>query len=426
MKKRTVLRSIAGVAVSALCVVGVVGLAGCSTATEEEAAPEALTSDTGLTGGVAATVNGVEIEEDKVTRAINNLRLNYSLSEEEDWKEYMEQQKYTTESLREEVLDSFIEQELVLQCAEQLDVTTDDEEIQSYVDKMRENYSSDEAWQTALEGAGYETEDKYKETLRYSILDKKINEKFEAEQDAALTDEALLEAAQESKGSYDGSKKTSHILFSKDDKELAQTVLGQIKNGEITFEDAVAQYSIDEESKANGGDMGWDRLNTDLASEYTSAIMELSAGQMSEVVESKYGNHIIMVTDAWTAPEPLNSTADVPEEILTAIRTETLEKKTDEAMDAWVEETRAANDVVVNPMPDNLPYYVDMSDVYSEEETQEINAAADEQLTEDVAATEQDVTAAEDAAATAAAEEAASTPEGTSATDADTGETPAQ
>lgn len=411
MKKSTFAKLILGTAISALCVIGVFGC----TASEEETVPDVLNSDTGLTGGVAATVNGVEIEEDKVTRSINNMRLRYNLAEEDEWKEYMENQKYTTESLREEVLDGFIEQQLVLQCAEQIGVTTDDEEIQSYVDKMRANYSSDEAWQTALEGAGFDDEDAYKEALRYSILDKKINERFEAEQDAALDDDALLEAAQESKTSYDGAKRSSHILFSKDDKELAQEVKGKLDNGELTFDEAVVQYSTDEDTKDNGGDMGWDRLNTDLASEYTTALTDMTAGQISDVVESKYGNHIILCTETWTAPETLSSTSEVPEAILTEIRSTTLKSKTDDAMDAWVEETRAANDVVVNPLPDNLPYYVDMSDVYTEEETEEIDAAAEQELTDDVAATEADVTAAE--AAT----------DGTTALEADaTGQTSAE
>ena len=60
-------------------------LSGCTA--DDAANTEILESGTGLTGGVAAVVNGTEIEEDKVTRAINNMRLSYNYAEDEDWKE---------------------------------------------------------------------------------------------------------------------------------------------------------------------------------------------------------------------------------------------------------------------------------------------------------------------------------------------------
>ncbi len=117
----------------------VFALSGCSS---EEENNEILESDTGLTGGVAATVNGTEIEEDKVTRAINNMRLNYNYAEDEDWKEYLKGQNETPQSMRDQTLGTLINQELVLQFADQRGVTTTDEEIQSYVDKMKENYTT--------------------------------------------------------------------------------------------------------------------------------------------------------------------------------------------------------------------------------------------------------------------------------------------
>lgn len=57
MKKRSFAKSLASVGLAAVCALGIVG---CSE----------QTSDTPTyTGGVAATVNGVEIPEDKVTQA---------------------------------------------------------------------------------------------------------------------------------------------------------------------------------------------------------------------------------------------------------------------------------------------------------------------------------------------------------------------
>ena len=73
MKKLSFAKSLASVGLAAVCTLGIVG---CSE----------QTSDTPTyTGGVAATVNGVEIPEDKVTQAIQDIRAQMSLTEEDAW-----------------------------------------------------------------------------------------------------------------------------------------------------------------------------------------------------------------------------------------------------------------------------------------------------------------------------------------------------
>lgn len=402
MKKSSILSVLAVVAVSAACLVGVVG---CTP--EEEAVPDELTSDTGLTGGVAATVNGVEIEEDKVTRAINNMRLNYGYTEDDKWKEYLERQKDTVESTRYEVIGQLIDQELVKQCAEQLDVTTNDEEIQSYVDEMAGKYSSEEAWLNAVDEAGWESVDKYKEALNFNILEKKLQDKFDADVEQELGDDAkMLEKAQESMATYAGAKKSSRILLKDEDEELANEVYEKISSGEMSFEDAVAEYSTDEDTKENGGDMGWDKIDAP-TTEYQEALTNLEVGSVSEPVSDKYGFNIIMCTNVWEAPETLTSTSEVPDDILAEIKTTAIETDGDERYKDWLNGQRPQNDVQVNPMPENVPYWVDMSSVYSEEEAAEINEKALDELINGVSEEETAATTAEATADVAAADAAA-------------------
>lgn len=383
MKKSFILKAAIGLSLSVACVFGV---AGCSTSTEENA-PDALQTDTGLTGGVAATVNGTEIEEDKVTRYINNFRIRGGYETEEDWKKYLQDNSYTVESLRDEVLDTLIDQELVLQCADQRGVTVTDEEIDSYVQEMRANYSSDEAWQTGLEGAGFEDENGYREALRYSILNKKLEEGFEAESEPS--EEELVVQAQASITTYDGAKRSSHILFGKEDKEQAESVLNQIRNGEISFADAAKQYSTDTGSAENGGDVGWDKLTT-FVTEYQDALGNLNVGDVSDLVESEYGYHIITVTEEFNAPETLESTSQVPEAIMEEIKSGMTSTESTDAKDAWLEQMRETNDVVINPMPEGLPYWVQLDEPEAEQE--EINDEAAEELADDVAAEEAELT----------------------------------
>ncbi len=380
--KRSVKKVFVAAALSGICVLG---LAACSSDSEANI----LETDTGLTGGVAATVNGEEIEEDKVTRVINNMRLNNNKTDEDEWKQYLKDQNKTPESIRYETINEYVDQQLVVQCADQVGVTTDDEEIQSYVDKMRENYSSDEAWEAGLEGAGFDDEDAYKEALRYSILDQKLDEKFKEE--TALTGDELLAKLQEAAPGYEGAKRSSHILFGIDDKEKAEEVYAQINDGTISFEDAVAEYSTDTGSAENAGDVGWDRLSQ-FVEEYQIGLDNLSEGEISEPVQSKYGYHIIKCTEEFKAPETVTSEDQIPEDIRERIvENETSSSSTD-AKDEWLKSMRETNEVVINPMPEDVPYNVDMSDEYTQEEMDEINEKALKNTDDNVAAEEEQVT----------------------------------
>lgn len=381
MKKANVLKIATISVISALCAFA---LSGCFSG-ESESTNEALQTDTGLTGGIAATVNGVEIEEDKVTRYINNFRIRSGYEEDEDWKEYLKNTSNTPESVRDEILDTMIDQELTIQCAEERGVSTNDEEIQSYVDKMRANYSSDEAWQTALEGAGFDDEEAYREALNYSILDKKLDEQFEEE---AQPDEAkLVEEGQSKLATYDGAKKSSHILFSEDDEELAQQVLDQLRNGEIDFAAAAAEYSTDTGSAQDGGNVGWDKLTT-FVTEYQNALEPMAVGDISDLVKSEYGYHIITVTDEFNAPETLTSSSQLPEEMLEEIKSGIVDTSSDDLKKAWLEGLRDTNDVVINKMPEDVPYNVNMDSEESEEEQEAIDENANAELAADVAADE--------------------------------------
>ena len=91
-----------------------------------------------------------------------------------------------------------------------------------------------------------------------------------------------------------------------DDQATAQEVLDKINSGELDFADAAQQYSQDEGSKADGGNVGWDKL-TSFVDEYQTALDGLEKDQVSALVTSTYGIHIIKCTDVFTAPDEVTS-----------------------------------------------------------------------------------------------------------------------
>lgn len=368
MKKISLAKSVVTVGLAAACAWS---LAGCSGAT-------------GSGGGVAATVNGTEISEDEVTAMVDSVREQQSLSDEDSWGTWMAQYGYTPESVREEVLDGLINQEILLQKAGDRGVTVDDATVDENVESMKANYENDEKWQAALSSVGI-TEDQYRENIKLSLLYQGVIESFA--EDAAPTDEQLLTAASTYATYYDGAKRSSHILFDASDTETAQQVLDQINAGTLDFATAAEQYSKDTGSATQGGDVGWDKLSS-FVTEYTNGLKELSEGQVSGLVTSSYGIHIIKCTQVFNAPDEITSIDQIPSEFVETIRSMVLQQNEQTAYSDWLSSCRDSSDVVINDMPSGLSYYVDMSKYSSSSDTSgelgsEVSSSADSSDSED-------------------------------------------
>ncbi|MDO4503159.1 MAG: peptidylprolyl isomerase [Coriobacteriia bacterium] len=365
MKKRTIACMLSAVALSAACLVG---MAGCGGAKQ-----------------VAATVDGTEIAEETITNDIQNMRMGNGLDAEEDWKEYLTQNGYTVKSLREDVIDSYVKKELIKKAAEKNEITVEDSEVQAAVDQMKANYDDDAKWQEALKSVKM-TEEQYKDNIKASMLQKALMEKVVEPEDPS-EDDVLMYAQLYSAYSWNGAKKSSHILVK--DEETAKQVLKEINDGTISFKKAAKKYSEDTGSAADGGNVGWDCLNS-FVSEYTDALSKLKKGQISEPVKSQFGYHIIKCTDVYNAPENIKKTSQVPSEMVDYLKSQISEYNTESKFDEWLEEFKKECNVVVNDMPEGLPYYVDLGSSSS--------SSADEDADDAAAAGDGETGADEDAA----------------------------
>ena len=95
--------------------------------------------------------------------------------------------------------------------------------------------------------------------------------------------------------------RASHILLKtegKDDaavKKQAEDLLAQLKKG-ANFEELAKKNSQDEGSAVKGGDLDFFGRGT-MVPEFDKVAFELPIGQLSDVVKSQFGYHIIKVTD---------------------------------------------------------------------------------------------------------------------------------
>ena len=86
--------------------------------------------------------------------------------------------------------------------------------------------------------------------------------------------------------------RASHILVK--DKAFAQKLLADIKAG-ADFGAVARKHSICP-SNAKGGDLGFFGKGQ-MVKQFESAAFALQKGQVSEVVQTEFGYHIIMQTD---------------------------------------------------------------------------------------------------------------------------------
>lgn len=335
-----------------------------------------------LTGGVAATVNGVNITEDTITKQIMSTRSALGYDSDEDWAQYLVDNDMTPESYRESVIDSYARQYLLSQAISDYDITVSDEEVDEAWNEAAANYDSEDAFISQLSVMGY-TEDTYKDSLRSSLQQEKLREKVAGVDDP--TDDEIIAYANEHLDEYNDARRSSHILFKVDSdaddatkeevRTKAQSVLDKINAGEISFEDAAKEYSEDS-SASNGGDVGWDKLTT-FVSDYQDALSALDVDQVSGIVESTYGFHIIKCTGHFYVDGSVTSIDQIPEDLRNqfsdTLKTEEEGTAYTEWLDGYVDDA----DIQINEMPADVPYNVSLEGVTLTSETEE-GASGDE------------------------------------------------
>ncbi len=200
-------------------------------------------------GQVLAEVNGGTVTTVDFNRELKNLP------------EYLKAMADTPQG-RKEMLDTMVIRELILQQA-----------AKDGLDK------------------GPDIEEKMQDLKKRLIVEAYLKKKVEA--DAQVSDADLKKFYEQNKDKFKtgDQMKASHILV-KTEKE-AKDILAQIKAGG-NFEELAKKNSIDS-SAAKGGDLGWFGKGS-MVPAFEKAALGLKEGQVSEVVKSDFGYHIIKLT----------------------------------------------------------------------------------------------------------------------------------
>lgn len=246
-----------------LCVAALVGCQGGSTSggSKLEGKKE---------GKVLAEVNSGSITTGDFDRELKNLP------------EYLKAMADTPQG-RKEMLDTMIIRELILQQA-----------AKDGLDK------------------GADIEEKLQDLKKRLIVESFLKKKVEAE--SKVSDEDLKKFYEQNKDKFKSGEqiKASHILV-KTEKE-AKDILAKLKSGG-NFEELAKKNSVDS-SAAKGGDLGWFGKGS-MVPAFEKAVLALKEGQISDVVKSDFGFHIIKLTGK--RPAGIRPFEEVKEQIKGAI-----------------------------------------------------------------------------------------------------------
>ena len=128
-------------------------------------------------------------------------------------------------------------------------------------------------------------------------------------------------------------------------KKKADEVLSQARVGE-DFAELARQYSEDETTAQNGGDLGYSSRGR-MVQELDDVLFSMEINDISDVIKTRFGYHIIQLTDIQRAHYQPLSDADIRDRIEKTLRTEKVNQEADELAEKVYNEASSAHDLNV-------------------------------------------------------------------------------
>jgi len=210
--------------------------------------------------------------------------------------------------LEEEMLQSLIDQKIILAKAKEDSIEVKDREVdqmlQQQIDNMIQQAGSEAALKQAVGMSVRELKKEYREDVRKRLLVERYQStKFSDVTVSRSEVEKFYNTYKDSLPEMPKRVNISHIVIKEKPNTLAdslaiaklQSIRDQIQNG-ADFSAMAQKYSQDPGSRMNGGDLGFVARGT-LVPAFEEKAFSLSPGQISDVVKTEFGYHLIKLID---------------------------------------------------------------------------------------------------------------------------------
>jgi peptidyl-prolyl cis-trans isomerase SurA len=231
----------------------------------------------------------VIVNEDVITQSEFDYRLATVMRE-------LDKTKPVPADLHKQLLDGMVSDRLQVQEANRRGIEIGDQELAQAIERFagQQNITTAQL-KVTLEAQG-EAFDKFSESVRDSLTISRFTDYY-ARTRVVVPDYEIKTFMDTNNLNDDNSEyNVAHILIKNPDvnADLAQQVVDEIQGG-LSFEQAVLTYSEAADAQA-GGVIGW-RTSDQLPEVFLAAVKDLEAGQVSRVVTSPNGLHILKLLD---------------------------------------------------------------------------------------------------------------------------------
>jgi len=273
----------------------------------------------------AALVNGVAISMEQYTKELNIQIDRVSRQGGQVTDDQLA-------ALKNDILDSLIEREVLYQQSQKDGIQITDQTIDDQLAAIKKRFPNETEYKNALSKMNL-SEDEVKEQIKRGLSIKELI-------DQQITSKVVI-TDEESKAYYDKNPqmfkqpeqiKASHILIKVDAKadeakkaearQKIEEVQQKLKDGG-DFAALAKEYS-EGPSSAKGGDLGYFRRGQ-MVKPFEEAALALKPNEVSDVVETRFGYHLIKVYD--NKPEQTLAYADVKDKIIQRLKQEKIEKE---------------------------------------------------------------------------------------------------
>lgn len=244
-----------------------------------------------------AIVNGQEVPRKDLEIEMNQVRKRF----EKQGRTPDEAELKKTEKT---IVDNLIIQALLLQEANKKKIGVDDTAVAAVFDRYSQQFPDKAKFNALLTEMGL-TEEMLRDKVRQGLMIQELL-KQEVEPKVQVTDEACKRFYDENPQFFQAEEqvRASHILIQvesdadegkkKEARAKIEGIQKKVKAGEDFAE--LAKSSSEGPSSANGGDLGFFTRGK-MVKPFSEAAFAMKTGEVSDIVETRFGYHIIKVTD---------------------------------------------------------------------------------------------------------------------------------
>jgi len=266
------------------------GAAGAGTGKKSK--PAAATVAVSQSKGAVARVNGVAIDAIELRRAKKVLLRGQSVPPEQE------------AAVNKQAIEQLVSAELLYQAASKQEVKDLEKEVDARLAQGKARFKDEQSFVKAIKDLEMDEKDLREYTRRDLLISHFVETEFVSKVAVSETETRAFYDNNQDKFKQEETFKASHILIGVDEKASADDRKKALEKADKLSKELAGGADFAALAKANstcpssqqGGDLGF-FAKGQMVPEFEKAVFALKPGEISPVVETKFGYHIIRLTE---------------------------------------------------------------------------------------------------------------------------------